>query len=75
MIVELKLAPDPDVVRDLEELLAMAHSGELRSFSLVGDLSEGRANFVNSGKTQNVFAKVGRLQYMLHTLCNEIDEA
>lgn len=59
--------PDPDVVETLENALEMARSGQLRSITLVGQVT-GHATYV-AHATHDIQAEIGAVSFLLHTLC------
>lgn len=59
--------PDPDVIEALEEALALAKSGELRTVALVGELA-GLRTFTTF-TMQDMQRQIGAVSFLHHTLC------
>ncbi|MGB0855388.1 MAG: hypothetical protein ACPGSI_18975 [Pikeienuella sp.] len=69
-VVKLKNAnenPDEDVVRELENALRLAKSGDLRSVALVGTLTGGEN--LTAYATDDAPEAIGLLEYLKFTLC------
>lgn len=64
---DLNAQPDQDVVEVLEEALAKARSGELRSVAIVGTLT-GHATYTDHS-TRDLQEAIGITSYLHHTLC------